>query len=256
MDTSGRTTGRGRPSGSLVGQRFERLCVVRDVGLRDKAGSILWECVCDCGNVRHIRSASLKRGEYRSCGCWTKDRLRTDPPAATHGGSKTGAYQTWAAMKRRCLDPDCKDYPQYGGRGIKVCERWLKSFANFLEDMGNRPEGMTLDRLNSNGDYCKDNCRWATRLTQGNNTSRNHLLTYNGETRTMAEWARIADVPYTTLRARINLLKWPVGRALFKENQNVKNHENRNDRHTGVCVRPSVPSTACLRVKRVRKPQL
>lgn len=244
----------GRSSGGIVGQRFERLLVIGDVGKRDSSGSILWECLCDCGNLRHIRSASLLRGEYRSCGCWTKDRMRETPPAQTHGGSNTGTYRTWVVMKRRCTDEGFKDFPHYGGRGIKICSSWLKSFANFLADMGERPEGMTLDRVDSEGDYCKGNCRWATRLTQGNNTSRNHRITYEGRTRTLAEWARITGIPYTRLRARINILKWPTDRALTEGKQNGKDHQNRKDSNTRIRVRPGVPSTPRLRIKRVRLP--
>lgn len=216
MGTGRAATDRGQSSGSIVGARFGRLLVTGDSGMRESSGAIKWICVCDCGEVRYISSGPLRRGDYNSCGCWTKDRMRQTPPAKKHGMSDTPTYKIWRAMKRRCQDPSFKDFVRYGGRGIKVCQTWM-SFENFLRDMGERPSGMTLDRIDVNGPYSPANCRWASRLTQGNNTSRNHLLTYGGETHTLAEWSRITLIPYTKLRARINILKWPVAKALEKE---------------------------------------
>lgn len=217
MGTGTRVVRRGRPSGDLIGRVFDRLTVVRDSGLRNSSGAIKWECVCSCGNTVYVVGVSLKRGDCRSCGCWTKDRMKSNPPAKTHGASSSPTYRSWATMKRRCLDPKFKDYPLYGGKGITVCERWLQSFANFFEDMGERPEGMTLDRRRNTLGYSKRNCRWATRLTQGGNTSRIHTLEYLGEKHSLAEWSRITGIAYTKLRARINTLNWSIGRALEME---------------------------------------
>lgn len=243
----------GRLGGGLIGQVFGRLTVVEDVGLRDKAGAIKWKCLCSCGNVTYAVGAALKRGDYRSCGCWTKDRMQQTPPAKVHGGTGTPTYASWAVMKRRCMDRGFKDYPLYGGRGITVCERWLQSFANFLDDMGERPKGLTLDRIDSNGPYSPENCRWATRIVQGNNTRRNHLLTYGGATHSLSEWAKLTGISYTKLRARINTLGWSVGKALEKENQNGKSYEDRKHPDPGVRVRSGVPRPSCVRIKRVRK---
>lgn len=217
MGTGKRVVRGGRSSGGMIGQVFDRLTVVGDSGLRDNSGAIKWECLCVCGNTTYARGVSLKRGEYRSCGCWTKDRMKNTPPAETHGFSSSPTYKSWATMKRRCTDTGFKDYPHYGGRGIKVCDRWLQSFANFLEDMGERPEGMTLDRRRSTLGYSPRNCRWATRLTQGGNTSRVHTLEYRGERHSLAGWSRITGIAYTKLRARINILNWSIGRALEME---------------------------------------
>jgi hypothetical protein len=215
---SGRGANSGGRSGrSLIGQRFHRLVVVRDSGLRTSSGSIRWECLCDCGNTRYIVGAVLARGDYKSCGCWTKDRMRESPPAKRHGMSSSPTYKTWAVMRRRCFDINFKDYHLYGGRGIRISRRW-DNFEGFLADMGERPDGMTLDRIDSNGHYTPANCRWASRRTQGNNTRRNHTLTYEGVTLTLAEWSRKTGIPYSRLRARINLLGWPVGKALDMEN--------------------------------------
>ena len=100
--------GGGRSGRGMIGQVFDRLTVVGDSGLRDNSGAIKWECLCSCGNTTYARGISLKRGEYRSCGCWTKDRMESDPPAKTHGGSSSVAYRTWAAMLKRCRDTEDK----------------------------------------------------------------------------------------------------------------------------------------------------
>lgn len=246
MGTGTGFSGGGRSGRSLVGQKFARLLVIRDSGLRSCEGGIRWECLCDCGTTRYLTAGNLRNGNTKSCGCWNSDRMRIEPPATTHGGSGTYTYTSWVAMKRRCIDTKAKDYPLYGGRGISICSRWLQSYANFLEDMGERSIGMTLDRINSNGNYCKENCRWATRRTQGNNTSRNHVLTYRDTTHTLAEWSKITGIAYTTLRARINLLKWSTAKALEKENDDGEDYENRETGNPGVCVRPRVFRTPRL----------
>lgn len=123
--------------------------------------------LCTCGNYFISIIDSVKRGSTRSCGCLNdKARKETGKKKKTHGMSKTLAYSRWTRMKGRCYNTDNKDYPEYGGRGIKVCDRWLNSFENFLEDMGECPEEMSLDRTDVNGDYEPSNCRWATDAEQ------------------------------------------------------------------------------------------
>lgn len=220
MGSRSRDSGGGRSSRSgpvKQGDVFDRLRVVKDSTDRSSSGSILWLCECECGREVKATGAALKRGEYRSCGCWTKDRMKNSPPAKTHGMSNTPTYKSWAAMKRRCTDPSFKDYPQYGGRGIRIHKEWM-DFSTFLRDMGERPTGYTLDRKNSNGDYIPSNCRWASRLTQGNNTCRNRILEYRGKKQTMAQWSRDTGIPYSRLRARLNILKWPIDKALGGDN--------------------------------------
>lgn len=114
-------------------------------------------CRCDCGTVKDVRDDSLKGGVIKSCGCLRLDRLRET--LVTHGKSKTGAYSSWEGMMQRCKNPKASNYYNYGGRGIRICDRWL-DFENFYSDMGDRPNGLSLERVDVNGNYCKENCRW------------------------------------------------------------------------------------------------
>lgn len=128
---------------------------------------------------------------------------------------KIPEYRTWATIKQRCYNPNNTKYHLYGGKGIKMCDRWLTSFENFLADMGPKPSSKhTIERLKSNLDYGPDNCRWATTMEQNANTSRNVYLTYQGETLHISAWARRYGIPKTTITKRIRVHKWSVERAI------------------------------------------
>lgn len=126
-----------------------------------------------------------------------------DNPAYIHGMTDTPTYRSWATMLTRCYNPSVSSYCDYGGRGVEVCERW-RTFANFFADMGVRPKGMSLDRKNNDGNYEPDNCRWATRAEQNNNSRHNLLVTVSGATHTVKQWARLKAIPYPTLLYRVN----------------------------------------------------
>jgi hypothetical protein len=154
-------------------------------------------CACDCGKQVIAALSNVKSGKTRSCGCL---KAETDGKATiTHGMSKTPIYAVWCAIKRRCNLKTSEDYPLYGGRGITVCERWAK-FENFLADMGARPTSKhTIDRIDSDGDYCPENCRWVTQKQQQNNRRNNRLFSHLGETKNIQQWSDTLGIPQTTM---------------------------------------------------------
>ena len=156
---------------NLIGQTFGRLYVLeRNHAVSGKNREANWFCRCECGNITSVRSYLLRKGHTKSCGCLVIEHAaQMNPPK--HGMYNTPTYHTWEGMKQRCLNPEATRYPDYGAKGITVCERW-RIFENFLEDMGERPEGKTLDRINPFGDYEPNNCRWATPKEQANNQRR------------------------------------------------------------------------------------
>lgn len=193
----------------MSGARVGTLLVVRRVGTRH--GMALWECSCDCGNSCLLTGNILRSGDRRSCGCLRHELQRAK--VTRHGLTRTPTYRTWLSMRARCANKKCNGYENYGGRGIRVCERWMK-FDNFLEDMGLRPSvDHSIERKDTNEHYRPGNCRWATRIEQGTNRTVNRRVTYNGETKTMAQWARDMGMRKNTLRRRLEA-GWSVHDAL------------------------------------------
>ena len=171
----------------LTGQRFVRWLVIARGEPLTKDRRPTWLCKCDCGTEKTVLGASLKNGDSKSCGCFSTDKLRA--LSTTHGMTLTPEHISWKAMMARCRNENRKDYPEYGGRGIVVCERWLK-FENFFADMGPKPSpGHSLDRIDANGNYEPGNCRWATASAQQRNKRNSVLISFNGLTLSAADWA-------------------------------------------------------------------
>lgn len=184
----------------LSGKRFGRLVVVSRSENRKK--STMWECKCDCGNIKVIGADSLKNGATKSCGC-----LLYESKNFTHGLTNSRLYNIWSKMKDRCFRENDSAYKWYGGRGITICQEWIDDFMNFYNwSMENGyKENLTIDRINVNGNYEPDNCRWVTMKTQQNNRRDTKFLTYNGETKSVTEWCEITGMKRNTLLNRIRI---------------------------------------------------
>ena len=196
----------------ITGQRFGKLVVV---GKTENKGKLTaWKCLCDCGNETTITTGHLKSGHTKSCGCIKIERL------TTHGKSKERLYDVWIGLKQRCNNQNSREYKHYGGRGIKVCKEWLdyQAFRDWALQNGykeNLPRGKcTLDRINVNGNYEPDNCRWVSQAEQTLNTRRSRKMTLGNETLTAKEWAEKLNVPYGRIISRVNKLGWSDKEAL------------------------------------------
>jgi len=199
----------------LTGQRFGRLIVISR-GENTKTGQTTWVCKCDCGKNITPQAANIKNNRVRSCGCIRKEQLsaRSKLTMTKHGLCKTPEYKTWGGMFTRCTNKKADSYPAYGGRGISVCERW-KSFDLFLEDMGKRPSHKhSIDRIDPNGNYEPENCRWATLRDQNYNKRNTIFVTHDGESKNIDQWAEIYGIPYKVILRRLNHGK--VGGFLFR----------------------------------------
>lgn len=193
-----------------------------------------WECLCRCGVVRVLKRSSLLKGHHKSCGC-SKGELcsRSSQRAKTHGhrcGGPSPTYKAWGSMKERCLKPSHKSYHHYGERGITICDRWIESFENFLEDMGERPSTRhSIDRIDNDGNYEPGNCRWATAKQQQRNKRDNRLVTAFGETKTLCEWCDDSrcSIERDTLSWRLRN-GWEPEVAISKPGRRQKNSRNKN----------------------------
>ena len=186
----------------ITGRRFGRWTVIRDSGQRSNS-RVLWECRCDCGTVKLMSSNHLLKGRSLSCGC-----LRNElslKKHTSHGLSKQKIYRIWAGMIARCYCQKQSNYQNYGGRGISVCDEWHSNFCSFYEwSMKNGyKEDLTIERIDVNGDYCPDNCKWIPRSEQCNNTRQSHFITIDGKTLTIKQWSKKIGMSDKVIRCRL-----------------------------------------------------
>jgi len=207
------------PLRNRVGERFGRLTVVGPHARRENGGQMrtYWRCRCDCGNYVEVFVGSLTEGLTQSCGCYRDEvsgaRFKDWNERRSTGHCREPLYGTWTSMVSRCHSENDQAYCYYGARGISVCARWRESFEAFRDDMGPRPSGRTLDRVNNDGDYTRENCRWATTQEQHRNRRGLCLLTFQGKTQTITEWAAEVGIPRVTLYGR-RRRGWSVERTL------------------------------------------
>ena len=208
----------------ITGKRYGNLVVIKRVENAPN-GVAVWECLCDCGNTVTVRGGNLKSGAVKSCGC----RRKNAKPTLRHNMSNSKLYRTWAAVKRRCNTPSDKNYKNYGGRGIKMCEEWNNSFEAFMNwaISNGYSDSLTIERIDVNGNYCPENCTWIPANEQQNNRRTCYSITYNGKTQTLIDWCSELNLPYKLIHNRIHKLGWKFERAISepvhieKRNNNV-----------------------------------
>ncbi len=201
-----------RPAIPMIGAQFGQLTVEREAG-RAHDGSIVYFCTCSCGNSLETSGVNLRRQEKTSCGC-VKKSLHVAKVKGKR--SRPELYSVWANMMNRCYSPSSEVFPRYGGRGIEVAAEW-HNYKQFEKDMSPRPPGLTLERLNNNLGYCKQNCAWVSRKDQQDNRSTSIRFQYQGRLVTLRELSALCGVPYETLRSRLALYKWSIEDATRPE---------------------------------------
>lgn len=197
----------------LFGKRFGKLTVLERLPANSH-GEAIWVCRCDCGNTHLATSYNLTRGKTKQCReCMIKQIADTN---RTHGCQPKRLHEIYSNMKTRCHNPKYELWHRYGGRGIKICDEWEKSFESFRDwaFSSGYSEELTLDRINNDGDYCPENCKWSTVTEQANNRRTNRMLTLHGETDTMANWSRRLNLPYWLIQKRVDNYKWSDEKAL------------------------------------------
>jgi hypothetical protein len=184
----------------LTGKKFNRLCVIEEVD-RDKKGTY-WRCLCDCGRESIVSGSALNCGKTKSCGCLTAENRKK--AKTTHGQSNSRIYRIWSQMKVRCFSKKKDNYNLYGGRGITICPEWL-DFNNFFKwaVKNGYKDDLSIDRINVDGNYEPENCRWATRKEQQNNRRVNRNFTLNGIEKTVSEWAEELNISRSALYHRV-----------------------------------------------------
>lgn len=200
----------------MIGQRFGKLVVVSQAGANQHQ-KMTWVCRCDCGGESTPTTGGLRSGRTKSCGCEKRKGNRL-----THGKRHTSTYTVWCNMRARCDNPQHPAYQNYGGRGVSYDPRW-SSFQEFLADMGERPSGLTLDRIDNNGNYEKSNCRWTDRKTQMRNTRVNHWVEIGGEKKCLKDWCAEFGTNMAAVYRRLEL-GWSMEEALSAPSRYAKGH--------------------------------
>jgi hypothetical protein len=186
----------------ITSQKFGKLTVVSRAA-NTPTGQARWNCLCDCGNSHVVTSQVIRSKISQSCGCLNLEVL--SKRKRTHGhtaGSTSPTFHSWSGMIARCTNPTNTHYYLYGGRGITVCEKW-KTFSNFLQDMGVKPTGLSLDRIDNSLPYSPENCRWATVKEQARNKRNNKFITHMGMTKCVSEWAEYLNIKQSSLNWRL-----------------------------------------------------
>ena len=195
----------------ITGKKFNSLLVIKRVENEEK-GRARWLCKCDCGNETIVRGSNLKNGAVKSCGCLRKTASERN---RTHGDSRTKLYNHWVSMIYRCYNPKNQAYKWYGARGIKVCDEW-KDYLKFKEwVLSTRPdESYTVERIDVNGDYCPENCKWIPMGEQANNRTTNLIYEYNGKKQNLAQWCMELGLDYKLVHNRLFKSKWSFEKAI------------------------------------------
>lgn len=195
----------------LTGKRFGKLTVLSRAE-NSKANTAKWLCRCDCGNTCIVYGSSLRRGQTQSCGCLRGDR---NMERSTHGMRKTRLYGVWNNMRRRCYEPTTKSFKDYGGRGIKVCDEWLEpeAFFDWAKASG-YAEGLTIERIDVNGNYEPSNCKWITKAEQARNKTNSFMVEIDGESKCLHQWCDEMGIDYHLVYARMKRLGWDAKKAL------------------------------------------
>lgn len=185
----------------FIGKKLNLLTIIKEVTQKIKYKRFV-ECLCDCGNIKIIQLSYVRSHHTKSCGCYNLSAFRVR--STTHGMSYSKEYNSYRKMIERCYSPNDISYKNYGAIKISVDERWLNNFDNFISDMGMKPSvGHSLDRIDSKGNYSKENCRWATRTEQNRNKKNNVVIVYNGTSMLLIEWANYFNTHYLNVRAQM-----------------------------------------------------
>ena len=202
-----------------TGDRFFRIKILSETKPSITPGGTIrrrFLCQCDCGKKWSVAMADLRSGDTKSCGCLKIDRSKKR--LTKHGLCKNKSYRTWCGIKDRCLNSNTPSFKNYGGRGITVCDRWVNSFENFYEDMGEPSKELSIERVDNNKGYFKTNCKWATRSEQSRNKRNVRLITYKNKTQTILEWANEMGIKHGTMYVRFKK-GWSVDKSLnFRQN--------------------------------------